>query len=234
MKRNPTKAVAYFRTSSLANVGPDKDSLRRQRAAVTAYAAQHRIEIVQAFNDPAISGADPIDQRPGFIELLKRIEGNGVSMVLVEDPTRFARDLIVQLTGHDLLRGLGVDLVPVNSPTFFKEDTPTAHLIRSVLGAVSEFEKAQLVVKLKGARDRRSEALGRRCEGRKPPPKVVVLEARRLARRNPRTGQVRSYRKIAAELASKGLIRRDNGKAYGAESIKRMLSPKQQKTRARA
>ena len=33
-----TKAVAYYRTSSAANIGGDKDSLARQRGAVEAYA----------------------------------------------------------------------------------------------------------------------------------------------------------------------------------------------------
>jgi DNA invertase Pin-like site-specific DNA recombinase len=232
MKRNPTKAVAYFRTSSATNVGGD--SLKRQQVAVTPYAKRNRIEIVQEFYDPAVSGGDAIDQRPGFIDLLKRIEGNGVGIVLIEDPTRFARDLVVQLTGHDHLKARGVELVAANAPDHFREDTPTATLVRQVLGAISEFEKAQLVTKLKVARDRRSEVLGRRCEGRKPVPQHVVLEARRLARSNPRTGQIRSYRKIATELADKGLIRRDNGKAYGAESIKRMLTDRQRKHRARA
>jgi hypothetical protein len=39
-----------------------------------------------------------------------------------------------------------------DSPTSFLDDTPTARLIRQVLGAVSEFEKAMLVAKLKGVR----------------------------------------------------------------------------------
>ena len=34
------KAFAYYRTSSGANVGEDKDTLKRQRAAVEAYAAK--------------------------------------------------------------------------------------------------------------------------------------------------------------------------------------------------
>ena len=33
-----TKAVAYLRTSSAANVGADKDSEKRQRAAIDAFA----------------------------------------------------------------------------------------------------------------------------------------------------------------------------------------------------
>jgi DNA invertase Pin-like site-specific DNA recombinase len=62
--------------------------------------------------------------------MLERIAGNGVRTVIVEDPSRFARDLIVQLTGHDCLKRLGVTLIAANAPDHFLEDTPTAVLIR--------------------------------------------------------------------------------------------------------
>jgi len=222
LTRNPAKAVAYYRTSSAANVGPEKDSLARQREAVEAYASFAGIEIAGEFYDAAVSGADPMDQRPGFVALLERVAGTGVGLVLVEDASRFARDLAVQLAGHEMLKRMGVELVPANAPEHFREDTPTAVLVRQVLGAISQFEKAQVVQKLKVARDRKRAETGR-CEGRKPVPAEVVKEAKRLARRNPRTGAQRSLREIAAELAKLGHASR-SGKPYGAQSIKNMLA----------
>ncbi len=220
--RKRASAVAYFRTSSSANVGGDKDSLRRQQEAVRSYAKHHAIDIAEEFYDPAVSGADPIDERPGFSTLLRRVQGNGVALVLIEDPTRFARDLAVQLAGHELLKTLGVELVPVNCPEPFREDTPTAVLVRQVLGAISQFEKAQLVAKLKVARDRKSKQAGRRIEGRKPVPDAVKKAARRLARKSPKTGKRRSLRNISAALAEAGHLG-PSGKPYGAESVKRMI-----------
>lgn len=44
-----TAADAYFRTSSATNVGPVKDTMRRQREAVLAYAKAHRLEMIQEF-----------------------------------------------------------------------------------------------------------------------------------------------------------------------------------------
>jgi len=55
------QAVAYFRTSSAANVGTDKDSERQQREAVTAYAKIAGVEVVAEFYDAAVNGVDPID-----------------------------------------------------------------------------------------------------------------------------------------------------------------------------
>src|SRR3954465_4946691 len=214
-------AVAYFRTSSAANVGADKDSVQRQRDAVTAYAKTHGLEIVREFYDAAVSGADPIDQRPGFVELLEYVHGNGARTILVENAGRFARDLAVQLAGHDLLKARGIDLIPVDAPEHFTAETPTAVMVRQILGAVAQFEKAGLVQKLRHARERKRAETGR-CEGRKPVPDNVVREAKRLARVSPKTHEKRSLREIAAELARLGHLG-PSGKPYEAMSVKRML-----------
>ena len=98
------KAIAYYRTSSATNVGPDKDLLERQRSAVEAYAKRAGYEIVESYYDEAVSGADALDARPGFAEALKRIASNGVRTIIVETASRFARDLIVAETGFRRLR----------------------------------------------------------------------------------------------------------------------------------
>src|SRR3954453_16672500 len=219
--QNSRMAVAYYRTGSAANVGADKDSVQRQRDAVTAYAKTHGLEIVREFHDAAVSGADPIDRRPGFVELLEYVHGDGARTILVENASRFARDLAVQLAGHDLLKARGIDLVPVDAPEHFTDETPTAVMVRQILGAVAQFEKAGLVQKLRHARERKRAETGR-CEGRKPVPEAVVREAKRLARVSPKTGKARSLRQVAAELAEFGHLAR-SGRPYEAMSIKRML-----------
>lgn len=223
MARTKRSAVAYYRTSSAANVGADKDSLRRQQEAVEAYARTAGLEIVASFYDAAVSGADPVDERPGFRDLLAHCADCGTcNVVLVENASRFARDLVVQLTGHAMLEQRDIELVPVDAPDYFTDPSPTAVMVRQILGAVAQFEKAQLVAKLKHARDARREATGR-CEGRKPVPAEVVAEARRLYRRNPKTGERRSLRAIAAELARLGHLG-PSGAPYHAGSIRQMLA----------
>lgn len=217
--KKPT-AVAYYRTSSVANVGADKDSKRRQADAVEGY-AKGRYQLLETFYDAAVSGADPVATRPGFASLLAYCEAHGVSVVLVENASRFARDLAVQLTGHALLQARGIELVPADAPAYFTDPSPTAEMVRQILGAVSQFEKAGVVAKLLHARDAKRAATGR-CEGRKPVPEAVVAEARRLARRSPKTGKRRSLRAIAAALAAVGHTG-PSGLAYHAGSIRHML-----------
>lgn len=212
-----TKAVGYMRTSSATNVGADKDSEVRQRAAIEGYAAGAGIEVVGWFYDAAVKGADHVTSRPGFSAMLDRISGNGVRMILVENPDRFARDLAVQLAGHDYLKGVGVSLVPATAPDYFLEDTPTAVLVRQVLGAIAQFEKAMMVAKLKAARDRKRERTGK-CEGRKSyaerdPDLVALAETLRPGR---------SLRAVAVEMASRGRCG-PSGAPYSASSVRSML-----------
>lgn len=213
-------AVAYYRTSSAANVGGDKDSLKRQREAVSEFTKSKDIEIVQEFYDAAVSGADPVHERDGFADLLAYIASNGAKTILVENASRFARDLTVQLTGHKMLSDLGYELVPVDAPEYFRDETPTAVMVRSILGAVSEFEKAQLVSKLKVARDRKRKATGK-CEGRKgyaeTNPELVKV-AKRLRRASPKTGKRKSLRAIASELFEMGYATA-TGKPLGPKTI---------------
>ncbi len=83
----------------------------------------------------------PIDTRPGFAVMLEALEANGTKAIIVEAADRFARDLMLQEVGFAMLQGRGIELIAADSPTSFLDDTPTARLIRQVLGAVSEFEE---------------------------------------------------------------------------------------------
>ena len=62
-QRKHVEAVAYLRTSSATNVGADKDSDKRQRTAIKAFARSKGFTIVGEFYDAAVSGADPIDPK---------------------------------------------------------------------------------------------------------------------------------------------------------------------------
>jgi DNA invertase Pin-like site-specific DNA recombinase len=57
-KKNRTPALAYLRTSSSTNVGADKDSDKRQRAAIEAFAKRAGYELVGEYYDQAVRGAD--------------------------------------------------------------------------------------------------------------------------------------------------------------------------------
>jgi DNA invertase Pin-like site-specific DNA recombinase len=225
MAQRIEKAFAYLRTSSAANVGPDKDSDRRQREAIKAFAKRNGYELAGEFYDAAVSGADPIEARPGFAEMLQAIAGNGVRTIIVETANRFARDLMVQEVGFARLRELGIELIAADSPNAFLDDGPTSKLIRQVLGAVAEFDKSTIVAKLLQARQRKRRATGKKVEGRKSHVELrpeVVREAKRLRRASPLNGERRSFRKISKELAAMGHLTR-RGTPFSASAVRAMV-----------
>ena len=210
-----TKALAYYRTSSAANV--DGDSEARQRAAVQAYAKANGVEIVEEFYDAAVSGADPIDARPGFAAMLERIASNGVKTIVVETASRFARDLIIQEAGFKFLNDLGITIVAADSPITFVNDTPSAVLIRQILGAVSQFEKAALVARLAAARKRSGHVGGQVGLRVSRPDHVRRALALHVAEPD------LTLRGLASKLAGEGMTT-PSGKPYGPEAIRRMLA----------
>jgi DNA invertase Pin-like site-specific DNA recombinase len=217
-KRNSVPAVGYVRTSSAANVGQDKDSEPRQRRAIERFAKHAGFQILDWFNDPAVSGSDPIETRPGFAALLNRIEANGVRVVLVEDASRFARHLMAQELGIGVLIKLGVRVLTANGDDMTETDDHMKVAMRQIAGTFAQLEKARLVAKLRAARDRKRDATGR-CEGRKSYAEAMPATVA-LAKELHTAGL--SYRKIAAELAARGHVT-GSGKQHVASAVQKML-----------
>jgi len=219
-KGKRVEAVAYIRTSSAANVGADKDSDKRQRAAIEGYAKRAGFALVEEFNDAAVSGADPIEIRPGFGSLLDRIEGNGVRTVIVEDASRFARELVTQELGILALLKRGVRVLTASGDDLTDSSDPSRKMMRQIAGSFAEYEKARLVAKLKAARERKRRATGK-CEGRKSHAEMDP-EMVRIAKGLRRRKRGNSLRAIAAELAARGYLNA-NGKEFSAAAVASML-----------
>jgi DNA invertase Pin-like site-specific DNA recombinase len=194
------------------------------------------VQVVEEFYDAAVSGADPIEGRKGFAALLDRIEGNGVRNVIVEDASRFARELIVQELGITLLERRGVKLFTAGGEDLTNSSDPTRKMMRQIAGAFAEYEKQRLVAKLKSGRERKRAETGR-CEGRLPRIRVLaklgdrtaveryqaaVAMARRLRRANPVTHKRLSLRQISTRLAEAGHLN-ERGQLYNPASIVLML-----------
>ena len=171
-----TPALSYLRVSGKGQL--TGDGYLRQREAILNYASAHGITLVKEFaEEEAVSGAkgkgsysqaEAID-RPALSSLLEAVMTSGVKLVLVERSDRLARDLIVGELILDQFRKLGVSVVSVDSgiDLTVPDEEPTKVLIRQILGAVAQFAKSELVLKLRAARGRKKRQTGR-CEGRKP------------------------------------------------------------------
>ena len=88
-----TKAFSYLRVSGKGQI--DGDGFKRQAETITRYAKANRIEIAQEFREEGVSGTKDALDRPGLTDIFVAIKANGVRLVLVENATRLARDLMV-------------------------------------------------------------------------------------------------------------------------------------------
>ena len=216
------KAVMYLRTSSATNI--EGDSEDRQKDAIAKFADSQGYEIVSGAYDQAVKGSDSIHEREGFAQLIQYCVDNDVSVILCENASRFARDVIVQELGYRELKKLNLQLIPVDAPDYFTGDSPSLTLIRQVLGAVSEFEKSNLVSKLRGARERIKERNGK-CEGRKSLAELMgestftsMMKSIKMLRKNSK-----SYASIAGVLASKGYVQPQTGRPFNQSQIMRLI-----------
>lgn len=206
-----TSAVSYLRVSGKGQI--EGDGIRRQRDTVAEYARRNGLRVEEEFRDEGVSGTRDLDDRAGLARLLDRLESNGTRIVLVERADRLARDLLVGEVILARFREIGARVIAAESGTELTVDgdDPTRKLIRQVLGAVAEYDKAVTVLKLRAARDRMRRESGR-CEGRKPygtrPGEAAGLDLLYALARKPRGKKRSSPAAIAQELNRRGVVSR--------------------------
>jgi DNA invertase Pin-like site-specific DNA recombinase len=132
--------------------------------------------------------------------------------VLIEKLDRLARDLMVQETIIGDLRKRGYDPVSVTEPDLLQRD-PTRVLMRQVFGAIAQYEKAMIVAKLRGARERVKAKSGR-CEGRKPFG-YFEGESETLQRIRELRSEGLGFDRVAERLNAEGFKGRSGGKWHG-------------------
>ena len=130
--------------------------LSRQKSSVKRYCDSVGSSIKGEFYDKGVTGTLDILNRPQFVEMISFCDKNDIKTIVFENSTRLSRDLICQETGFQYLSGLGFTLISAESPESFVDDSPTATLIRQVLGCISQFDKSQIVQKLQSGRMKKS------------------------------------------------------------------------------
>jgi DNA invertase Pin-like site-specific DNA recombinase len=211
-------AFAYLRVSGRGQV--DGDGFPRQLNAIEQYAVTHDLKMKRVFREEGVSGTKELENRPALQELLTAIADSDVRIVIIEKLDRLARDLMVQETIIGDLRKRGIELVSVAEPDLCSDD-PSRKLVRQIFGAIAEYEKAMIVLKLRGARQRMKARTGR-CEGMK-----AFGEGRTERRAVNRILELRgsglAMDKIALALNTEGLKPKYGVQWYGS-SVRNVLN----------
>jgi DNA invertase Pin-like site-specific DNA recombinase len=217
-----TPAVSYLRISGLGQA--EGDGFERQSVSCDAFSAKERVTLLAAFFDKGVTGKNDLENREGLSDLLEFCQELGVKLVVVENATRLARDLMVQESILAKFRQLGIVVLGADGTDLTVMDgDPTRKFIRQVLGAVAEFDRALIVAKLRGARDRIRKKQGK-CEGRKSfgehpkrPQEVAILGFMAELR-----GQGVSCVEIAGRLNAEGNLTR-YGRRWTRSNVHKVL-----------
>ena len=140
--------------------------------------------------------------------------------MLIEKLDRLARDLKVQETIIADIRKRGFDLVSVSERDLLQTD-PARVMMRQIFGAIGQYEKAMIVAKLRGARQRMKAKTGS-CEGRKPFG-YYDGEQQALDRMKALRAKGMGFDRIAEKLNAEGIPLR-TGQRWWGKTINGILS----------
>lgn len=162
-QEQPMKIVAYIRVST-DRQAEQGFGLQVQERAVRQWAKEQGHRIVAVHRDEGVSGSNGLDTRKGLPDALAAIADGQAAGLLVPALDRLARDLVIQeqIIAEVRRAGGAVYSVSATENDSLRDDTndPARKLIRQMLGAVAEYERSMIVMRLRNGRRRKAEAGG--------------------------------------------------------------------------
>lgn len=172
-KTDPKKVVAYLRVSTgKQELGPEA-----QRASIEAYCRAKRLKVV-AWHSETVSGAAPLSERVELFAAIDSAKKKRAGKIIVSKRDRFSRDAFVtELLCRDL-KNQGIKLVSTDVEEA-NGDSPEAILLRRMLDAVAEYERALIGARTRAALAARK-AAGLRGGGSLPYGKRLAADGETL------------------------------------------------------
>jgi DNA invertase Pin-like site-specific DNA recombinase len=230
--------VAYLRVST-DKQAEDGLGLDVQEHAIRAWAKRCDHTVVQWCADEGVSGSNGVETRVALYDALDALRSRRAAAMVVYRLDRLARDLVLQ---EQLLADVWRAKARVFSTSASEDayldpegaaDDPSRALIRQVLGAVAEYERAMIRLRLRSGIERKK-AAGRYAGGQVPfgwrveSRELVRDEAEQLvlARMRELRAAGASLRAIAARLEREGVKPRRAAR-WHAESVRQVLGHEQ-------
>ena len=225
--------VGYVRVSTGRQVERGL-SLPDQERTLREWAKANGHRLVAVYADPGLSGATPLDARTGLPEALAALRDRTAAGLVVLRIDRLARDLMVQEQVIADVRRWGCEVFSTSAAEndSLRDDTndPARKLVRQMLGAVAEYERAMVAMRLMHGRRRKSERggfaygsppLGQRAEAGELVPEPS--EAATVSRIRELHAEGKSLRQIADTLTAEGR-RTKRGGHWHPPTVARVLS----------
>lgn len=142
---DPKKAVVYIRASTEEqHLGPEA-----QRAAVEQHAFRHGLSIVAIHRDLGVSGGTPLAECDGLMAAMADLETHRAGLLLVAKRDRLARDVMKAAMVTSRVEALGATIVSAAGEG--EGDDPAAKLMRTMIDAFAEYERAMIAARTRAA-----------------------------------------------------------------------------------
>ena len=156
------KVVAYVRVSTDAQV--DGLGLDIQQVQIRKWSKANGHKVVGVEADEGKSGSDGLESRDALASAMRRLRSGEAAGLVVYRLDRLARDLVLQesLLAEVRRHGAEVFTTSPSEAAFLADDPddPSRRLIRQVLGAVAEYERGLIKLRLASGRRRKCERGG--------------------------------------------------------------------------
>jgi len=123
--------------------------LNRQRVVIARYCQDRNLEVKRIFEEEGVSGT--LSERPAFASMLADCELENVKIIVVEDLSRLARELMVQMNLATLIASKGIELFSANTGENISEALQSDPMRRAMIqmqGVFAELERAVIVKRL--------------------------------------------------------------------------------------
>lgn len=139
-------AVAYVRVSTdEQHLGP-----AAQRAAIEQWAAREGVVVVAWHTDAGVSGGASIASRPALLAALADLAVHGAGVLVVAKRDRLARDVMNAAIIEKMVADASARVVSTAGEGTDGDD-PAAMLLRRMVDAFAEYERALIAARTKAA-----------------------------------------------------------------------------------
>jgi len=217
-------AIGYIRVST-EEQAREGVSLENQKARIEQYCVYRNLALTDIIADAGVSGGKN-KARPGFIELLDRIEAGHAGAVVLYSLERLSRDMLTLLALERLLDEKSIELHTVEGQV--DTSSPDGWLNFAMKAFLGEMERRQVKYRTKRAMEFKkhqgaivgSIPYGYRKNGNgleeNPQEQVVIHVINDLYKDNPRLVEVCRFLKEAN-------IKARNGRNFTPEQVKRLI-----------
>jgi site-specific DNA recombinase len=223
-KAQASTAIGYIRVST----DDQNISVDAQRQRITAWCTEKHLTLRAVYEDIGVSGGADIDKRPGLMAALDALEHGMVLVAVKRD--RIARDTMNAAMIERLTERAGAKVMTCDGAG--EGDTPEAKLMRTMIDAFAEYERAIIRARTKvamGHKRNREERISRHIPFGKAlapdgihlvdePTEQLIITAARTYR-----ASGFSLRAVAARLEAEG-YRSRTGKVFTAQAIDNMIA----------